>query len=148
METITIDNISGYSIVYKDNKLILTPLKKVVFEPEIYDHITKCSIISFTISNIKIGKLKFNSILSDIWNTMTEYDIIKNTSYRFKYKHELKTDKDIINFKNHLTNINMYYCNKSGIDTFREIVKMVKLNKLSMNMIIENREKQIIELNI
>ena len=52
METITIDNISDYSIVYKDNKLILTPLNKVVFEPEIYDHITKCSIMSCTISNI------------------------------------------------------------------------------------------------
>ena len=148
METITIDNISNYSIVYKDNKLILTPLKKVLFEPVIYDHITKCSIMSCTISNMKITKLKFNSILSDIWNIMTEYDIIKNTSYRFKYKHELKTDKDIINFKNHLSNINMYYCNKSGIDTFREIVKMVKLNKLSMDMVIEKSNKQLIEFNI
>ena len=101
METITIDNISDYSIVYKDNKLILTPLKKVLFEPVIYDHITKCSIMSCTISNIKIEKLKFNSILSDIWNTMTEYDIIKHASYTFKYKHQLEEEKDKKNFKNY-----------------------------------------------
>ena len=148
METITIDNISGYSIVYKDNKLILTPLKKVVFEPEIYDHITKCNIMSCTISNIKIEKLKFNSILSDIWNTMTEYDIIKHASYTFKYKHQLEEEKDKKNFKNYQQNIKMYYYGKSARETFREIVKMVKLNKLSMDMVIEKSNKQLIEFNI
>ena len=63
---------------------------------------------------------------------MTEYDVKSKSSYRFKYKHQIDGEKEIINFKNHLSNINMYYCNKSGIDTFREIVKMVELNKLSV----------------
>ena len=148
MEPIIIDNISDYSIVYKDNKLILTPLKKQVSEPEIYDHITKCNILDCKISDIKITKLKFNSILSDIWNTMTEYDVKSKSSYRFKYKHQINGEKEIINFKNHLLKIDMYYCNKSGIDTFKEIVRMIKLNKLSMNIIIENSKKQIIEFSI
>ena len=147
MEPITIDNISNYTIKFTDNELTLTPIKKVVFEPEIYDHITKCNILSCKISGIKISKLKFNSILSDIWNTMTEYDIIKNASYTFKYKEQLE-EKDIKNYRNYQKNINMRFCNRSGPETFREVVKMIKLNKLSMNMVIENSNKQLIEFNI
>ena len=147
MEPIIIDNISNYNIQFTDNKLILTPLKKIVSEPEIYDHITKCNISDCKISDIKITKLKFNSILSDIWNTMTEYDIIKNASYTFKYKEQLE-EKDIKNYRNYQKNINMRFCNRSGPETFREIVRMIKLNKLSMNIIIENSKKQIIEFSI
>lgn len=147
MEPIIIDNISNYNMKFIDNKLILTPNNIQVYEPDIYNHINKCNILSCKISGIEISKLKFNSILSDIWNTMTEYDIIKNASYTFKYKEQLE-EKDIKNYRNYQKNINMYFCNRSGTETFKEIVKMIKLNKLNMNIIIENENKQIIEFNI
>ena len=147
MDPIVIDNISKYSIQFINNKLILTPNNIHLCEPDIYNHINKCNIISCNISEIEISKLKFNSILSDIWNTMTEYDIIKNASYTFKYKDQLE-EKDIKNYRNYQKNINMYFCNRSGTETFKEIVKMIKLKKLNMNIIIENENKPRIEFNI
>ena len=147
MEPITIDNISNYNIQFINDKLILTPKNIQLCEPEIYDHISKCNIVSCKISNIKISKLKFNSILSDIWDTMTEYDIIKHASYTFKYEDQLE-EKDIKYYKNYQKNIKMYFCNRSGPETFREIVKMVKINKLNLNIVIENTDNQLIEFNI
>jgi hypothetical protein len=147
MESIIIENISNYSIQFKENKLILIPNNIQVYEPEIYDHITKCNIQSCKISDIKITKLKFNTILSDIWNTMSQFEIGKYSSYKFKRKEELIEEKDIINYKNYQDHIKMYYCNKSGSDTFREIINMVKLKNLNMNIMIK-KDNQIIEFNI
>ena len=147
MEPIIIENISNYSIKFIDNKLILLPNKIHVSESDIYDYINKCNIISCKISNIKIEKLRFQSILSSIWNTMSQFEIGKHSSYKFKRKEDLIEEKDIKNYKNYQKNIDMWFCNKSGPDTFREIVNMVKLNNLNMDIVIQ-KDNQSIEFNI
>lgn len=149
-EIIRIPNIENYIQEIIDGELILTPKKitpENITENELYmtcitnSKIEEC-IIKKEEKNITINK-NYRSILIDIWKTMPTQQILQNTSFNFK----LTNENGKKGYK-WCSNINMSFQNKDAMETLKEIINMVKINKMSIYLSIKLNTKQIINFKI
>jgi len=92
---------------------------------------------------ISKGRVHYYRILVDIWTTMLPKCIVDNTTFDWKPTNE----KGKLGF-NWNAKINMSIRQKNANGTMLEIVKMIYLNKFSMNAQIRLADKTTIQLNI
>lgn len=146
-ESIVIPNIENYIQEIIDGSLILTPKKIFITENEL--NITQ--IINSKIEEcvIKKGedvistKTKYRSILVDIWKTMPTQKILQNTDFNFKL-----TEESGIDGYEWCRHINMSFQSKNASGTLKEIVKMVKINNMSIILSIKLETGKVIYFKI
>ena len=134
---IRIPNIKNYTQTIINGDLILTPAQKYITEEELYklpfksSSINTCiikknnNIISNNISNLTIIKY-FRLVLIDIWKTMPTQKILQTSTFNFKLTQE--------NGYIWYPEINMFVQNENTEKTIKEIINMIKINKMSMEL--------------
>ena len=143
---IYIENIDKYNIEIVNNTLILKLKDTIIYinEEELKKiNITKSSIIECNIfnknNNIVINKNKYLSILLDIWKSMPIQMILQNTTFNMKLSNE--------NGKNgyyYDEDLKISIQHKDANNTFKEIIKMINLNKYNINITIKLENNEII----
>jgi hypothetical protein len=146
-EQIRIPNIKNYIQEVINGELILTPIKQYLTETELNDtHIKHSTILECLIKkkDEKIStKKKYRSILIDIWKTIPAQKILQTTTFNFK----LTNENGKKGYK-WCDDINMSFQNKDTRGTLKEILNMVKLNKLTINLSIKLETDRIIYFKI
>lgn len=141
---IRIVNISNYIQEIVNGDLILTPKTIYITETELYQKtLYNSKILECKISDVSILKLKYNSILIHIYKQMPTNTILQNTTFNFK----LEKINGINGYHWH-KEINMSMQNKDANLTFKEIIKMIKLNKLSFDIKIKLFNGEIINFKL
>jgi len=146
-ESIVIPNIENYIQEIIDGSLILTPKKNFITENEL----NMTQIINSKIEEclIKKGeeiistKTKYRSILVDIWKSMPTQKILQTTTFNFK----LTNENGEKGYK-WCDDIHMSFQNKDATGTLKEIINMVKVNKLTINLSIKLETGRIVHFKI
>jgi len=149
MERIVIKNIGEYTLEFADGNLILNPRKTLVNEEEITKSgfLTDSEILSCDIydssNNLISDKRQYAHIVREIWKVMPVNIIIQNTTFNMKHG-EIK-EKGY----NYIPEIGYSYQAKCAQDTFKEIIKLVKLNNYRINASIKlkNGKEICFEIN-
>jgi hypothetical protein len=135
-DIIRIPKIENYIQEIINGDLILTPKKQYLTENELYmTQITNSSIVECLIQKgeEKISTEKsYRGALIDIWKSMPTQKILQTTSFNFKLTNE--------NGKKGYywcDEIKMSFQNKDDEQTLKEIIRMVKENKLTIMLIIK-----------
>jgi len=142
-EQIRVPNIEQYTQEIINNELILTPKKKYITENELnMTRIANSSIIECVIKEeeqIISNKTTYRSILIDIWKYMPAQVILQTTTFNMKLTDE-KGEKGY----NWCNDIRMSFQCKDSKGTLKEIVNMVKVNKLNISLTIRLETGRII----
>lgn len=147
-EVIRIPNIDKYMQEIINGELILTPQKQYITEDELNiteirgSKIEEC-IIKKKGENISTNRKSFRSVLIDIWKIMSAQKILQNTTFCLKLTDE--------NGKKGFTwcgDINMSFQNKDALGTLKEIIHMVKVNKLTIHLSIKLKTQRIVHFKI
>lgn len=127
IKEIVIDNIDYYDVRQEGGKLILTPkLPKSMTGVKIL----KCIITEKeTNSVISNNKTSFRGIMINIWKSMSKELILTNTTFNIKDSKEngakgYHYQKDLI----------FSFQSKGADGTWKEIIKMVRLNQYQMDV--------------
>ncbi len=135
-DLIRIPKIENYTQEIINGDLILTPKKQFLTENELYmTQITHSSIVECLIQKEeeKISTEKsYRGALIDIWKYMPTQKILQTTSFNFKLTNE--------NGKKGYywcDEIKMSFQSKDDEQTLKEIIRMVKENKLTIKLIIK-----------
>jgi hypothetical protein len=135
-DIIRIPKIENYIQEIINGDLILTPKKQFLTENELnMTQITNSSIVECLIQKgeEKISTEKsYRGALIDIWKSMPTQKILQTTSFNFKLTNE--------NGKKGYywcDEIKMSFQNKDDEQTLKEIIRMVKENKLTIMLIIK-----------
>ena len=147
-ELIRIPNIENYTQEIINGELILTPKKQYITENELNTtQITNSTIEECLIKkeeeNISINKRHYRAILVDIWKSMLPMTILQTTTFNFKLTNE--------NGKKGYSwcdDIHMSFQNKDATATLKEILNMVKLNKLTIKLSIKLETGRIVHFKI
>ena len=146
-EQIRIQNIENYTQKIINNELVLTPKKQYITENELimtkitYSTIEECLIKK---DNVIIStNTNYRPILVDIWKTIPTQKILQNTTFNFKLTNE-NGDKGY----KWCDDINMSFQNKDATGTLKEILNMVKVNKLTIRLSIKLESGNIIHFKI
>ena len=147
-EVIRIPNIENYSQEIINGELILTPKKIYITENELNNtQITHSSIVECVIKkeeeNISINTRSYRSVLVDIWKSMPTQKILQTTTFNFKLTNE-NGEKGY----NWCDDIHMSFQNKDATGTLKEILNMVKVNKLIINLSIKLETGRIVYFKI
>jgi len=132
MEVIRISDIENYTQETINGVLIFTPKNTYITEAELnmmnlrHSKITKC-IIKKGDKQITTNK-RYRSVLVDIWKTMPPQLILQTTTFNFKL-----TNEDT-NGYHWCCNINMSFQSKDAKGTLKEILHMVKVNRMSIDV--------------
>jgi len=146
-EIIRIPNIENYTQEILNGELILTPKNQYITENELnmtsitHSTIEEC-IIKKEEENISTKKT-YRSVLIDIWKSMPVQKILQTTTFNFKLTNE-NGEKGY----NWCDDINMSFQNKDSTNTIKEIINMVKVNKLTMKLSIKLKTGRIIHFRI
>lgn len=146
-ELIIIPNIENYTQEIINGQLILTPKKIYITENElnmmIFTHsiIEECLIKKDEV-NISTNK-SYRSILIDIWKSMPTQKILQTTTFNFKLTNE-NGEKGY----NWCNDIKMSFQSKDAKGTLKEIIHMVKVNKMSIILAIKLETGRIINFRI
>lgn len=146
-EVIRVINIDKYTQEIINGELILTPKKQYITENELnlmqitHSNIEECLIKKE--DEIISTKKKYRSALVDIWKYMPAQKILQTTTFNFKLTNE-NGEKGY----NWCDDIHMSYQNKNAKGTLMEIIKMVKVNKFTINLSIKLKTSQIIHFKI
>ena len=150
-EKICIRNIENYIQEIINGDLILTPrnlITNYITEQELYD----LNIANSKIKNCVIKKDKtcisnnrnsYRSVLIDVWKIMSSEEILKNTTFNFK-----RNDNNGKKGYNWCSEIKMAFQSKDAKNTLVEIIKMIKLNKLSIELSIKLSTDKTIHFQI
>ena len=146
-ELIRIPNIENYTQEIINGELILTPKKQYITENEL--NITQ--ITNSTIEECVIKKeeetistnTRYRSVLVDIWKSMPTQKILKTTTFNFK----LTNENGEKGYKL-CDDIHMSFQNKDAIGTLKEILNMVKVNKLTIKLSIKLETGRIVHFKI
>jgi hypothetical protein len=146
-EIIRIPNIENYTQEIINGELILTPKKIFITENELYMTQITRSIIEECIikkeeENITTNT-SFRGILIDIWKYMPTQKILQTTTFNFKLTNE--------NGEKGYTwcdDIKMSFQNKDAKGTLKEIIHMIKVNKMSIILSIKLETNRIIHFKI
>ena len=146
-DIIRIPNISKYTQEIINDELILT-LRKTYIEEDEFNKlclnssvINKCSINNN--DDIISTKNRYRSILNDIWKTMPTQKILQNTTFNCKL-----TNEKGLNGYTWNKDLNMSIQGKNANSSMIEIIKMVKLNKYSLDMSIKLKDSKDIYFKI
>ncbi len=146
-EIIRIPNIENYTQEIINGELILTPKKQYMTENEF-------NIMQFTHSTIEECLIKkedehistntsYRSVLVDIWKSMPTQKILKTTTFNFK----LTNENGEKGYK-WCNDIHMSFQNKDTTGTLKEIINMVKVNKLTIKLSIKLETGRIVHFKI
>jgi hypothetical protein len=138
-----LENISEYILDITQNKLII---KKNLIELtednyKLFNYI-KSNILECKLNNEDVSKLKYKSIVLDLWNYLKTDDINFRNYTTMKYEEGLRTtngyhyDKDL--------NVSLQY--KDALKTFIEIFNLVKTLDIKFYIKIELENKKIVYL--
>ena len=146
-EEIRISNIDNYTQEIINGELILIPKENYITEIEINTNIIKRSsivdcLIKKNEDNISTNR-SYRSILIDIWKSMPSQKILQNTTFNFKLTNE-NGEKGY----NWCSDIHMSFQNKDSIGTLKEIINMVKVNKLTIKLSIKLETGNIVHLKV
>lgn len=143
-----IPNIENYTQEIINGKLVIRP--RIIYITEIELNATEINNSTIEECILKRGeeviptnKKKYHPVLVDIWKTMPTERILQNTNFNFKPTNErgmsgYKWNPDI--------NMSVQYENASK--TLKEIIKMVKLNNMSINLSIKLQTGRIVHFKI
>jgi hypothetical protein len=136
---IKIPNISNYIMEIVDDTLILTSKLNYITESDMNRICLLDSIIlSCKLNNEEVNRLKYKSILISIYKKMTINSILQNTLMDMKL---IETNEDgYIWYKD----LRLSIQNKDSNFTFKEIMRMVKLNEMILEIEIQLKNKEII----
>ena len=146
-ELIRIPNIKNYTQEIINGELILTPKKQYMTENELnmtqitHSTIEEC-IIKKEEENISTNT-SYRSVLVDIWKSMPTQKILQTTTFNFKLTKEIGEK----GYK-WCDDIHMSFQNKDATGTLKEIVNMVKVNKLTIKLSIKLETDRIVHFKI
>ena len=146
-ELIRIPNIENYIQEIINGELILTPKKQYITENELnmtlflHSKIEECIIKKG--EDIISTKTKYLSLLVDIWKSMPTQKILQTTTFNFK----LTNENGVKGYK-WCDDINMSVQHKDATGTLKEIINMVKVNKLTINLSIKLETGKIVYFKI
>ena len=146
-ELIRIPNIENYTQEIINGELILTPKKQYMTENELnmtqitHSTIEEC-IIKKEEENISTNT-NYRSVLIDIWKSMPTQKILQTTTFNFKLTKEIREK----GYK-WCDDIHMSFQNKDAIGTLKEILNMVKVNKLTIKLSIKLETGRIVHFKI
>ena len=123
-------------------------LKKPNTEEELYEkNISGSKIESCVVEKrgetISTGRKTYNKVLTDIRQTMNPEEIIQNTKYNFKLIRETNTRG-----YTWYDGINMSFQGKNALGTLKEIIAMVKLNKMNIDLTIKLSSGETVRFKI
>lgn len=137
---IKIPNISNYIMEIVDDVLILTSKLNYITETDINKTCLLNSVIlSCKINDIEMDRLKYKSILIYIYKQMSANLILQNTEFNIKLVET--NEQGYIWYKD----LGMSIQGKDANLTFKEIIRMIKLNKMIFEIEIELKNKDIIQ---
>ena len=145
---IIISNIGNYTYEVIDGQLIFTPKKKYITENELnmtqitHSTITEC-LITKDDEIISENNNSYRGVVVDIWKSMPTQRILQTTTHNFKLSNE-NGEKGY----SWCEDIHMSFQGKDAKGTLREIIHMVKVNKLSINISIRLDTGRIIHFKI
>ena len=146
-ERIRIPNIENYTQEIINGELILTPKKQYMTENELnMTHITSSNIEECIIKKEEAHistNTSYRSVLIDIWKSMPTQKILQTTTFNFK----LTNENGVKGYK-WCDDIHMSFQNKDAIGTLKEIINMVKINKLTIEMSIKLETGRIVHFKI
>ena len=146
-ELIRIPNIENYTQEIINGELILTPKTQYMTENELNMTPIKGSRIEECI--IKKGKEiistsdKYRRVLIDIWKSTSAKIIDENTGFKVKFTKE--TGEKGYHW---CEDIKMSFQNKDAKGTLKEILNMVKVNKLTIELSIKLETGRIVHFKI
>ena len=146
-ELIRIPNIENYTQEIINGELILTPKKQYMTENELnITQITNSKIEECLIKKeeeiISINT-SYRSVLVDIWKSMPSQKILQTTTFNFK----LTNENGEKGYK-WCDDIHMSFQNKDARGTLKEILNMVKVNKLNIKLSIKLETGRIVHFKI
>ena len=146
-ELIRIPNIENYTQEIINGELILTPKKQYMTENELnITQITNSKIEECLIKKeeeiISINT-SYRSVLVDIWKSMPSQKILQTTTFNFKLTNE--TGEKGYKW---CDDIHMSFQNKDARGTLKEILNMVKVNKLTIKLSIKLETGRIVHFKI
>ena len=146
-ELIRIPNIENYTQEIINGELILTLKKQYMTENELnmtqitHSTIEEC-LIKKEEETISINT-SYRSVLVDIWKSMPTQKILQTTTFNFK----LTKENGEKGYK-WCDDIHMSFQNKDATGTLKEILNMVKVNKLTIKLSIKLETGRIVHFKI
>jgi len=146
-ELIRIPNIKNYTQEIINGELILTPIKQYITEDELnmtqvtYSKIEGCLIKSG--EEIISTNTSYRGILVNIWKYMPTQQILQTTTFNFKLTNEMG-EKGYF----WCDDVHMSFQSQDAKGTLREIINMVKVNKLTIDVSIKLETGRIIHFKL
>ena len=146
-QIIRIPNIENYTQEIINGELILTPKKDYMTENELnitrftHSMIEEC-LIKKEEENIST-QTSYRAVLVDIWKSMPTQKILQTSTFNFKL-----TNENGENGYNWCDDIHMSFQNKNARGTLKEIIHMVKVNKLTIKLSIKLETGRIVHFKI
>ena len=146
-ELIRIPNIENYTQEIINGELILTPKKQYMTENELnMAMITNSQIIECLIEKedeIISTNNKYRAVLVDIWKSMPAQKILQTSTFNI-----LLTKENGAKGYKWCDDIHMSFQNKDARGTLKEIINMVKVNKLTIQLSIKLETGRIVHFKI
>jgi hypothetical protein len=146
-ELIRIPNIETYTQEIINGELILTPKKQYMTENELnMAMITNSQIIECLIEKedeIISTNNKYRAVLVDIWKSMPAQKILQTSTFNI-----LLTKENGAKGYKWCDDIHMSFQNKDARGTLKEIINMVKVNKLTIQLSIKLETGRIVHFKI
>lgn len=143
-DIIRIPNIEKYTQEIINGELILTPKDTYITEDELSRiPLSSSKILECSIKNkddIISNKLKYMSILNDIWISMPTQKILQTTTFNMKL-----TNENGLNGYNWSPKLNLSIQYKDSKHTMNEILNMIKVNNYSIKITIQLETKTILK---
>ena len=141
-KTIIINNISSYNFQIINNNLYLKCLNEYLNETEVHRHdLKKSEIIEAKLNGELIKSPSYYKILKLIWKNIPVNIILQHTIFNFKLSIEsIKGDDSYIWNED----INLAFQTRNFNHVFKEIVNMCKINKFTIELKINLKNKKII----
>ncbi len=136
---IKIPHISNYIMEIVDDTLILTSKLNYITESDMNKTCLIDSIVlSCKINDEEVDRLKYKSILIYIYKKMTATMIVQNTEMNIKL---IETNENGYTW---YKDLGMSIQGKDSNLTFKEILRMIKLNQMKLEIEIQLKNKEII----
>lgn len=136
---IKIPHISNYIMEIVDDTLILTSKLNYITESDMNKTcLIDSSVLSCKINDEEVDRLKYKSILIYIYKKMTATMIVQNTEMNIKL---IETNENGYTW---YKDLGMSIQGKDSNLTFKEILRMIKLNQMKLEIEIQLKNKEII----
>jgi len=142
-----IENISKYFLEFQGDTLVLHPKENLLGTFLTEDEILLVNLIKSKIKKCCVkkdeilisNKMKYRSVLIDIWKTLEVQKILNTTLFN------VKTQQDNKNGFSWLSDLGISFQSKDANSTFKEILNQINENQLSIFIEIELEDGQIIK---